>query len=649
MNLSRAFFFFSLACWLTALFVDRAAGRDWVVVDVSPSVWAGNGQRWERIASFPSSNSRLEKAWKTGRAFRIGGELSAWDPSHNPPTDVGSNLGRAIAELGKKVGKADRVFFLTDGKSTDELPPSVSWVGAEVIWEELVARPGFLDMELPQAWPAEGRALIRASFVGKEEDLQDVRVEFPREGWAPHVESRRPVGNLWEWALDPGAQRNKDVSVRVSARFGHGWESKGGVIMATGHGLAAPIAAEQGEEKIRAALRRDRVALVVSKSESAWFDLPSSLCPFISSAPPAPQVVVLDCSGSMSDGKLSSALDVLEKWAEWTGKRLLVLPFSSAPFDAIDIASANGVSVLRAIAPHGPTNLSLALEKAVSLIPERGLILLVSDGLAPEPLDGWGSFKKSVLGNREVVSVPVGSTADYAVLSALGKMVKPLDLPSSTQSFAVRLRQGLEESTRTSSLPASAVPGSSLPLPDAIPGLSERPLFREAPGAEVLFRDATGAVVGAVIRIPEGVVIGLLSPVVANTREVFEATIRAAAQGGNIIRSSGFVVSEGFPFRVASPSGSGVADLLSPIPSATYAMPDPSPSSWISVQSTDLPPYSIPPNQTSEFSSSTEQWVEWLAEIGKAKERPFSQRFLLSGLFLGLVALFLRAKESTVD
>ena len=42
-------------------------------------------------------------------------------------------------------------------------------------------------------------------------------------------------------------------------------------------------------------------------------------------------------------------------------------------------------------------------------------------------------------------------------------------------------------------------------------------------------------------------------------------------------------------------------------------------------------------------------WVEWLAEIGQGKERPLSRRFLLGGLFLGLVALFLGQKEDTLD
>ena len=58
---------------MAAIFGGRSAGRDWVVVDVSPSVWAGNEQHWERITAVPSSDSALEKAWRAGRAFRLRG------------------------------------------------------------------------------------------------------------------------------------------------------------------------------------------------------------------------------------------------------------------------------------------------------------------------------------------------------------------------------------------------------------------------------------------------------------------------------------------------------------------------------------------------------------------------------------------------
>ena len=643
MTPSRIFALLALLCWGASIAGLPRERMEWVLVDASPSVWAGNSQAWDALASIPSSSSRLEEAWRSGRAFRVGREIRPWIPGEEPDSAGGSPLGSALAFLRERMLPGDRLYFLTDGRSTDPLPPTWNWKGGEVIWEPIGGKPGLQELEAPFAWPERGGLVIRARISGSTTDVEEVKLETPGNRRLEINALGRNQSGKWEWKINPGEARNQKLPIKVSARFKHGWESLEKLIRPFSRNRNRVLKAEDGGAQILATLAADGVALVVSSRAAAWASLPADLCPFLPEPSTRPVCVVLDCSGSMAEGGLDEARQALEEWANWDSGDLVIFPFSGGLDEPFNLQDTGGVGRLRSLQPHGPTRLAAALESAATTHPLEIPFILVGDGQAETPAGGWVKFRRRVLEGRTIWSVPVGPEANLDLLASLGPVIEG-------RTLRRRLADGLGGISAATLEPARAVAGASLPLPSVIPGASSRPLMKVAFGGEVLFKDVLGRVAGAALRHPEGIVIGLLSPLHPEIKQAFASTLRSARGGGGVTRSKRRLSSLGGLFRVIKPTGAGQPDLTSPGPPQGFSMPDPAPFEFLSLEFPGEDEFSLPPERDGEFGADPGDWVAWCSR-NQVKttlpDTPFS-RLLLGGLLLALVALSLRPREMTI-
>jgi len=608
------------AAWL--LPERLAAGRDWWLLDASASM-AGAAPP-PAAAADPERTRWFARGLARSAAAEEGREESA--------------LGAALLSLRPELRAGDRLHVWTDGRSSDALPPRALFSDCQIVAHAPPPGPRLTELRAPPAWPADGRIALAARVL----DAQFAAAEIAVESAPGAVELLRaePVAGGWVRleirALDAAAPPGW---LRLRWREG-GRSTARAVAIAPPPAAAWPVAdparwSERESQQVRAG-----ATLLLAHAElGAWLAVPEEFRPFAAGELESPVLILLDRSGSMDAGAWDEARALLTGWARefGAGAGLRVQTFAENLEAPLDLRKAEDRARLAALLPFGRTRLAAALEEACAGLPADATLILISDGRADAPAEGWEAWSRRVIGARSLLCVAVGADPDRATLAHLGARF-------SEGAFRERLQQAFERLREPRGGPAFAQPGASLPLPDRWDAPAPRAALAAAPGAELLLADAAGGAVLSLRRAGAGAVLGLAAPANAG----WPAELRAAAAASRVPASGWFdgrlLVSGGPPPpRVAQGGRPLDLLLLDSGPPARWEARGADPrlparvadaaaaSAWI-----------LPPSADLEWTADDSPWRSWAAEGAESRNRGGPRPTLLvAALVAASLAFFL--------
>ncbi len=517
--------------WPAALAAAAVLLWSWSLVD------GGGGRRWlleDRSDSMAGERAPEGEA-DPGSRFHFADGLRAAEAA--APASGASRLGAALEELRPRLVAGDQLVVWSDGRATDELPDPAGFAGVEFVWRRPGPRPRFGHVEAPAFLPASGRLQIAVEVVDGDPAVGQLEVAAaaPAELLAMETRSAGAAGGVARIELDlavagelGGAAglrlrwRQRDAvaerQLRLAAPGQHlVWGASAVPAWAAGGGrwrLAPDREQAQvlfpdpaaGTPQLDAALRRG--ALVVAESRS----LPHELRPLRPWTEDGGGVLVLiDLSGSMEGRPFAEALEVLARWGDGLppDARFQVRAFAADLGPAADPRRPEEWAALAARRPFGPTGLAGALRQAAEEAAPRTRLVLIGDGQAEAPAEGWPALGAALAQSfSSVRCVPVGDQPDRAALAAIGDLMED----GAQGSLEQRLQRNLEALAGEVSGAFAAVPGALWSLPASLETGAPVRRQRAAPGAEVLLRHGDGSVGAALLRTGGGVVLGLAGP-----------------------------------------------------------------------------------------------------------------------------------------
>jgi hypothetical protein len=166
---------------------------------------------------------------------------------------------------------------------------------------------------------------------------------------------------------------------------------------------------------------------------------------------------LLDMSGSMDGNGLADAVSALHEIAQQhLGVELHVYPFNSTLHKRL-----TPLDELSSLSPFGPTNLSLSLEQLSTQAPGLERLIVLSDGNATPPQQGWQQFIAAKFAAATVMVVACSDNAQTQSLSELGLVIDDTNL-------IARLQSALDHVSPKVVGKLSAATNSFYTIPDAL-------------------------------------------------------------------------------------------------------------------------------------------------------------------------------------
>lgn len=526
----------AVALWAASL-VPWNAGRTFWLVDASASVggreaanaWLkaeGVGRREPRHFLFADGFARRDQ---TGRSVLADA----------------TELGALLEWLEPDLRTGDRLVVATDGCATDALPAASRFRRVGVEWVRLGGeRPKITRTEFPGTWPESPALTGRLWLANADPDAGELEVTArggpPLAGVAVRrtgeaeldvtVEATRvpeepltlrflwreagreavsevalgPAGALPAWSPDERLRAEIEASPRL--RLWPPDSDTPGVCLVGPEHLAELAALETHP------IERGWVLLIAAPRARYWPDVPV-LRPLV--ADPRPEGALhflLDRSGSMAEENWEDARSAVTRWVYWNwpeNEPAWITPFGAEVEAPFDLRADGARSRLDELFPSGPTRLAEAVAEQIEALGPKDALVLVSDGEAEAPEEGWeslGARLRAACGS--VACVPVGPEANEGVLRALGTLV-PLDEESIQSRLSAGAWEAVADTLDSTGGRARPEPYALWTLPEEFPALGAHDRFRAAPFAIPLARAADGSVVAAALRQDQGLVVGI--------------------------------------------------------------------------------------------------------------------------------------------
>ncbi len=658
MRSSRFLAVLSVCCWLLALGATFGVGgsRTWLLVDRSASM--GDAVQPADLASGVAASRAYAFAEGLGPESASSQALGSRERSR---------LGAALDLLRKRLRPGDELRIYTDGRATDRLPEAWEWAGIRIRAVAPPPRPRLSPRDPPLCWPSAGSLVLDLRLENAR--LEDGELEVGAWGGAGSLDAR-----LGPWhgtgastftarleVRDPAPPRPSGLALRWRGKEGESsfrlplgpplhpcadssreaWRKR---LRAAGFpappsGAEARIRVEPVAEvdpvELGVLLDRGELVLLVGSRAGDWADLPPAWQPFRPAPPPGRRLLLLlDHSGSMAGAPLREARAAVRRWADWwpTDFGFRVLPFAAETEAPWDPRTATGRAALAALQAFGPTALAAALDEVSRLVDSRTVLVILGDGRAEAPPQGWSALGEGLRARAGAVYVvPVGEDPRREVLRSLGRIPAPGEGLRRQLDLAF---QGGREALR--SAPLHARPGALWTLPLRFEA-GTRPPLRSAPGAEVLLEDADGLTGAALLRRGSGLLVGLAASDSAPWEELLAPL--AAEMGRPRLRRVGEWVelrAPGRGWRVEIPGEGGSRPFEADPAGDSRAGPF-APTVPLIVRGPRGSRVELPPRPMREGEAPADPWQSWLeAQRAFPRHRPLSPGWLLAALSLSV-------------
>lgn len=610
------------AAWL--LPAQAGAGREWWLLDASASM-AG--------APAPAAVMDPERTrWFARGLARI------------PEAEAGreeSALGAALRTLRAEMRAGDTLRVYTDGRATDALPPRALFADCQISTQAPPPGPRLAELTAPPAWPASGRLALDARVL----DADFARAEISVESAPGAVEllSALPAAGgrvrLEVQARDP---LRPPALLRLRWREGARSTARAVAVAAPESEPARVLDPALWSESESDFVRAGGTLLLASARLSAWLAVPPEFRPFQPAIERPPLTVLLDRSGSMDQGGLDEARSLLQRWAgEFAdGPGFGVRAFAERLEAPLDLRQPEARAQLAAMLPYGPTRLAEALEEACAGLPAGAPLILISDGRAEAPPEGWKRWREAVIGGRRLLCVPVGADSDRPVLELLGEAL-------TEGEFGLRLAQAfdaLQEPVRAAAL---ARPGATLPLPAQLELPAPRAALAAAAGAELLMQDGAGRAALALRRSGAGSVLGLAAPAEAGWPDALAPAAAASRRIPGGWWEGRLQIAAGPPPPVAAQNGRTLdLLLLDPGPPALWEAAGADARGAVSVRAAAGGGGWIQPAAPDlEWTAGNEAWTAWVAaDLESRNRRGPRPTLMVAALAAASLVFFLSAR-----
>ena len=618
----------ALLAWAAAWLLPSGPGpgRTWWLLDASASM--AGAVPPEESAVDPSRIRWFARGLARSAAAEQGREASA--------------LGAALTALRPELRAGDSLHVFTDGRNTDALPPRALFSDCMIVHHAPAPGPRIVELGAPPVWPKNGQLALEIRVL----DAQFERAEIVVEADTGGVEILRAI---------PGGSRSVRLEVRardplrppsvLRVRWREGArESARAVAVAATHNTPVRVVdPAQWSPSETDFVRAGGSLLLASTELAAWMSLPAECRPFQPQAAIPPLTVLLDRSGSMDQGGLNEARALLAGWAHdfAAGPGFRVQPFAAELEAPLDLRQAPDFARLEALLPYGPTRLTEALSDACASLSDDAILILISDGRAAVPPEGWASWTHRVIGNRRVFCVPAGADFDATVLAAIGETLTQGD-------FGSRLGQAFSRLPAPARADAFALPGASLPLPSRLALPEPRAPLLAAAGAETLMQDAAGQAVLTLRRVGAGAILGLAAPAEAGLPQALAATWEACQIMPSGWWNGRFILTAGPPPpRAAQDSMTLDLALLDAGP----------PARWEALRADTRQPVKVgdpaqgrgwiqPPAADAEWAASDEEWASWIGSAEGMRNRAGPRSTLLIAALVAASLVFLLADRA---